>query len=288
MGSITLKDIISKTPPLVSPNDVLAKARKMMIRHGVRTVVVEEEGKPIGILTANRIRDILFDREMTTRPLDNLVVSDFMEMEFHVLSLNDNIIDAAKAIVNTKAAAVVVETDGGVYGIVDAYDLMGPYSRLSGSDTTVGEVYHEDPPIVSPSHSIYHVMNKMIRKGYDAAIVIDRVKRPIGVITSSDLATIPPTIYQRVSHRVIKDTERRSVYIKYSMPVAEDIMSTPVFVTKPDDLLIDAALRMYVENIGILPVVDKENILKGIVTKYDVLNDLIRWVGLEGKRDSGL
>jgi|Deesub1362B_J571_1020462.scaffolds.fasta_scaffold00003_481 CBS domain-containing protein len=277
LASISLRDIISKTPPIISPNDVIAKARRLMIRHGVKTVVIVKDDKPIGILTVNRIRNILFDKELKTRPLDNLMVSDFMETEFQSLSLHENLITAAEALLTYRSPAVVVEPDGSVYGIVDAYDLLGPYSRLSKSDTVVSDVYYKDPPVASPSHSIYNVMDKMLKTGYEAVVIIDKMKRPIGIITSTDLATIPPVIYQRTSHRIIRDSERRSIYIKYSMPVAEDVMSSPVFVANMDDLLIDAALRMYVESIGTLPVVDDANRLVGIITKYDILKDLVRW-----------
>jgi CBS domain-containing membrane protein len=61
----------------------------------------------------------------------------------------------------------------------------------------------------------------------------------------------------------------------------ETIMRGPVFTANLDDTIADAASRMVVNGIHSLPVIDENNHLLGIVTTTDIMQGLLRGIGLK-------
>ena len=60
----------------------------------------------------------------------------------------------------------------------------------------------------------------------------------------------------------------------------ETIMRRPVFTANLEDTIADAASRMVVNGIHSLPVIDENNHLLGIVTTTDIMQGLLRGIGL--------
>ena len=277
LKEVKVGDILyEKAPPLVRETDTLAHARNVGIRTRRKTiVVVDEDGRPIGIIDMRDIGRKILDKPNYARPLDRLLVKDFMDREILTVSEGDYVVDTAKRILENRKEVIVLGEDDQVYGVIEAEDLLGPYSRLSRSETLVRDVYIREPPTASPLHSIKYAYELMEEKDLDAVIVVDQVRRPVGIVTYSDIIYLPITSISRGS-RYVKDSTRRVVFVKYSLPVLEDIMSSPVFVASPDELLVDVAGRMYFERIGHLPVIDEENTIIGLIDKYIILEDMVR------------
>ncbi len=271
-----IKDILyEKEPPLVNLKDSLAHARNIGIRYKRKTIIVaDDREKPVGILSLHEIGEILMNKPFYATPIDRLVVSNFMKKELYTALEEDFLVDVARKILDKKMEIVIVDKEGVVVGLLEAEDLIGPYSRLSESEGIIDEVYRRDPPIAYSLHSIGYAYDIMKEKDADAVIVIDQLKRPVGIITYSDIAYLPFNYFLKKS-KYIK-SRNRVLYVKYSLPVLEDIMSSPVYVTYPYEKLINAARQMYLQRIGHLPVVDENNRVIGIIDKYVILDDILR------------
>lgn len=61
----------------------------------------------------------------------------------------------------------------------------------------------------------------------------------------------------------------------------KDIMKKDVFSVNPEALIEDAALIMYTNDIGSLPVIKKDKTLVGIVTQTDIFKALITLLGVD-------
>ncbi|MGX7013208.1 CBS and ACT domain-containing protein [Vagococcus silagei] len=61
--------------------------------------------------------------------------------------------------------------------------------------------------------------------------------------------------------------------------VAADIMVTDVITIGPEELLEDAILTMRQENVAVLPVVDKQSNLLGIITNNDIFDAFLDMTG---------
>lgn len=99
-------------------------------------------------------------------------------------------------------------------------------------------------------------------------------KKLVGLITEKLLAEVSPS----------KATSLSVYEINYllSKTKVSDVMIKKVFSVSSDALLEEAALIMYNENIGILPVVDDGN-LCGIITRLDIFKAFIEIMGVKDK-----
>lgn len=107
---------------------------------------------------------------------------------------------------------------------------------------------------VSPDENAFDIAEKI--SGFKFAIVTDK-KKPVGIITPRDLV-------DRVLTKK-KDPEKT---------LAKDIMTSPVMTASLDDDVKDVSKIMLKNNYLSIPLVDKNEELKGIITLYDVLAKL--------------
>jgi CIC family chloride channel protein len=119
--------------------------------------------------------------------------------------------------------------------------------NASVRDAMSGDVMH-----VSPSDSIQTIRNLIAKYAHIGYPVLDD-SRLVGIVTSKDFEHVPP--------------ENREGM------VVEQIMSTSLIVTYPDESLEDALRKLVLNDIGRLPVVDRgdPSEIVGILTKSDII-----------------
>ncbi len=272
---------MTKPAITVSAGDTLLKARNLMIKKGVSGLVVVDDGdRPMGIIDDTQIGLAIIGEE-TEMPLDLLYVGNFIRMEVTEAPIEMPVIEAAKTMRDLGISRLpIVNGIGRLAGVVTTQDVMGVYGRSSRITTRVEDVMDGEPSTVSPYNSIFYVINKMEASTSKRVIVVNVQKRPIGIITPIDIAAIWPRVHLKKRRRMLPRGVK-GIYMKYAMPIAEDVMSSPVFAARRGELLINLAMRMYVEGIGAAPVIDEEGKLVGIVTRREILDDLARTESVE-------
>lgn len=123
--------------------------------------------------------------------------------------------------------------------------------------TKVSDIMHsgEELPVVFGETALINVISEISDKKLGSAIVIDKNKKMIGIITSGDL------------RRMLE--QKGDIYTA----IAKDIMNNNPVTISPNKLAIDALMIMR-ENgikISLLPVVDEEKNIIGIVSINDIL-----------------
>ena len=105
---------------------------------------------------------------------------------------------------------------------------------------------------VHPPNSVQTVLNLIYKYGHIGYPVLDD-DRLVGIVTFKDAERVPPE-------------DREGVLVR-------EIMTTPPIVTYPDESLEDALRKLVLNDIGRLPVVERDDELKilGILTKYDII-----------------
>ena len=105
---------------------------------------------------------------------------------------------------------------------------------------------------VHPSNSVQTVLNLIYKYGHIGYPVLDD-DRLVGIVTFKDAERVPPE-------------DREGVLVG-------EIMTTPPIVTYPDESLEDALRKLVLNDIGRLPVVDRDDPskIRGILTKYDII-----------------
>ena len=94
-----------------------------------------------------------------------------------------------KMLANRRAAVVIVDGEGRLIGIFTERDVL---TRVVGQGrdvhrTTLGEVMTPDPEALSPQDRICFAVNRMNNAGYRTVPLVDAERRPIGIVTVSDV-----------------------------------------------------------------------------------------------------
>ena len=94
-----------------------------------------------------------------------------------------------KMLANRRAAVVIVDAEGRLIGIFTERDVL---TRVVGQGrdvqrTTLAEVMTPDPEALSPQDRICYAVNRMNNAGYRTVPLVDAERRPIGIVTVSDV-----------------------------------------------------------------------------------------------------
>jgi CBS domain-containing protein len=94
-----------------------------------------------------------------------------------------------KMLANRRAAVVIVDGEGRLIGIFTERDVL---TRVVGQGrdvhrTTLGEVMTPEPEALSPQDRICFAVNRMNNAGYRTVPLVDAERRPIGIVTVSDV-----------------------------------------------------------------------------------------------------
>lgn len=115
-----IRDVMTKNPVCISADQPVFEAAKKMMEANVGDIIVEENGKPRGILTD---RDIVVRAVAEHRDPDSTKIGEICSKDI-VSVKSDDAIDRAVELMRDKAIRRVPVIDGGkVVGIVSLGDL---------------------------------------------------------------------------------------------------------------------------------------------------------------------
>ena len=276
------QDVMTAPVFFVSPNETIAYARNLMVKHKISRLLVMEEGKLVGILTKKDIAYNMRQGEPTwrRRPIDQIPVGAFTTINPVVVAPDIGTTVIAKIFVEKDISSVPVVNEGHVIGIVTKSDLMT--SRLlKHMGGTVRDVM-EDVLIVNRYHSLDHVIDLMNERN-DKLIVANNDGTIAGIITETNLAFLELGAQKPGSEqkdvKFLRKEECAGVklyrYVVKVSTIAEDVMSSPVITTEPDVPLADAVAEMEKQHINSLVVVKNASIV-GIIKRDDIIKEVAK------------
>jgi CBS domain-containing protein len=275
------RDVMTTPVFFVSPNETIAYARNLMVKHKISRLLVMEEGCLVGILTKKDIAYNIRHGEATwkRRPIDQISVSVFASGNPVAVAPETETKTIAKIFVTNDISSVPVVEEGKVVGIVTKSDLMTS-SFLKHTGGTVRDVM-EDVLIVNRYHSLDHIIDLMNERN-DKLVVVNNDGTIAGIITETNLAFLEPGTRPGSRQKDVKflrkDEPGGSKSYRYVVKVstiAEDVMTSPVITTGPDLPLADAVAEMEKHHINSLVVVENGSIV-GIVKRDDIIREVAK------------
>jgi CBS domain-containing protein len=279
-----IKEIMSSPVFVVSPDENVARARNLMLRHKIGKLVIIEDNKPIGIVTKKDISRRLDQAEpqWRRRPIDLIPIRKVMTESLITIFPDATPAELAELMSENKISGLpVVNNKNEVIGIVTKWDLIRYFSELD-IDLKVKDLNIEPALTVHRHHTISHILYELDANSTDRAVVLEDNEKPVGIITSSNLAfTEMKNKTGGLPQKEIKMTRKESYagrkgyrYVQDVPLVAEDIMSSPLMSVNSDDMATDAARIMVKERInglpvfgnGIMGILTGDNIVKAILT----------------------
>jgi CBS domain-containing protein len=278
-----IKDIMSSPVYVVTPDETVARARNLMLRHKIGRLVIIENNKPIGIVTKKDISRRLNQAEpqWRRRPIDHIPVRKVMTESLITIFPDATPRQLAELMSENNIGGLpVVNNKDEVIGIVTKWDLIRYFSELD-IDLKVKDLKIEPALTVHRHHTISHILHELDVNSMDRAVVLEDNDMPVGIITSSNLTfTEMKNKTGGLPQKEIKMTRKESAagkkqyrYVNEVPLVAEDIMSCPLVTVKSDDPATYAAGIMVGEKINGLPVMG--NGIMGILTGDNIVRAIM-------------
>ncbi|MFZ3169568.1 MAG: CBS domain-containing protein [Candidatus Methanoperedens sp.] len=278
-----IKDIMSVPVFVVSPDENVARARNLMLRHKIGRLVIVENNKPIGMVTKKDIVKRLNQAEpqWRRRPIDDIPVRKVMTESLITIFPDATPRQLAELMTENNIGGLpVVNNKDEVIGIATKWDLIRYFSKLD-LDMKVKDLQIDPALTVHRHHTISHIIHELQANSADRAIVLEDNDMPVGIITNSNLTfTEMRDKTGGLPQKEIKMTRKESAagrkqnrYISEVPLVAEDIMSSPIINVNYEDLATYAAGLMVKERINGLSVLG--NGVKGILTGENIIKTIL-------------
>lgn len=274
----TSLDQVIKNSITVPQDMTLLEAREILLRHKVgRLPVLDSNKKLVGIITEKDFVRAIY--KISGRSIDKVLVKDVMSKNLITVKRTDTVHDCARLMHNHKISSILVLDKGNLAGIVTKTDLASIFLTRSVSPLKVSEIMTTKVITVMPADSLLLVESLLVKHRL-SRIVVERNKRPVGIITNRDFlpAKMPKWIREFADPKEVEDYrlnprpgEFRMNQLSYILSFrAEDIMTTNPVTVDADECVSAAVLLMIRNGISGLPVVRK-SLLCGILTKSDVV-----------------
>ncbi|ADT83062.1 CBS domain-containing protein [Thermococcus barophilus] len=212
--------LVKRDVPVVKPTDDLKKAVRLMLDYDYRRViVVNDDGKVVGILT---VGDIIRRYLAKNEKYRNVEIEPYYQRNVSVVWKGTPLKAALKALLLCNAMAIpVIDDDGNLVGIVDETDLLkdsevvrvmkssalavsseeewilesNPIllfekAELQLPKKPVEDIMTKNPIIATPHMSVYDVANKMAKYKIEQLPVIKGEGDLVGLIRDMDLIKV--------------------------------------------------------------------------------------------------
>jgi CBS domain-containing protein len=257
-----------------SPNSTFLNVQQLMVDNNIgRVVVVDENNKPVGIITQKGMIAFLV-ADKSRRGIEEIKVEEVMTKKLITAKRKTPIAKIAETMTKKDISSVtIVDGKGKLEGIVTKTGVTAWYGALRGA-YKVQEFMTAKPVTVKPSQSVFLVASLMAEHAISRVVVVaDKENKPAGIITEADMTMMsrllkPAKVLKKDKPLVVKGAIAlpKNVHLL----TAGDIMtSDPVTVSKSANLA-DAAEIMTKRKISGLPVTDKGKLV-GIITKSDII-----------------
>lgn len=278
-----IKEIMSSPVYVVSPDETVARARNLMLRHKIGRLVLIENNKPIGIVTKKDISRRLDQAEpqWRRRPIDHIPIRQVMTESLITIYPDATPRQLAELMVENNIGGLpVVNNKSEVIGIITKWDMIRYFSELP-LELKVKDMKIEPAITVHRHHTISHILYELDANLSDRVVVLEDNDKPVGIITSSNLSfTEMKGKTGGLPQKEIKMTRKESYagnkqnrYIMEVPLVAEDIMSSPLISVNIEDKATSAAGIMVKEKINGVPVIG--NGVMGILTGENIVKTIL-------------
>ena len=276
-----IEDVMNEEVILAEENEQVSHARNLMLKHGYsRILVVDQEGKPVGILTEKDLTRKMRSNgpKWKRRTIDKISIRRVMTPNPVTITPFREIREAVELMIKNDISSIPVADGDEVVGIITKSELMDFYRQKYTGKWKVSDLMTSEVVTVNENHSIGHVISIMEDQKIGKVIVM-RDNEPVGIITSANISFAnvedPETgvsVEKIAFLRKIDGQEKRNVR-EVSMVTAGDIMTNHLIKIEQEKDAASAADIMNQKEVSGLPVVDG-NELVGIITKTDIIRGI--------------
>jgi len=256
---LQVKDIMTK-PVTVDKSERLTTALDLMEKHGLRRLLVTNNGRLGGIVTMRQIMRVLGTRRSLGLPASSLHVASATLDAFIQVLPDMDVEDGARLL--QKTSVLVVVKDDKILGWVRPREILAAM-KMSGTARDAMRI----PLSVGSKDRLIHARRMMLDRDVGRLPVIDDGKLS-GIVTEHDVAKALKAFRDLVSSRQ-QDARIKNLLVA-------DVMTQDVQYIEPDTPLDKAREIILSEDRGGLPVLNQEGDLVGMITRRSLIDYLVR------------
>ena len=266
--------IMTKKVITCSPAAALLQVQQLMVNNSIsRIVVVDENNKPVGIITQKDMINFLV-ADKSKRGIEEIKTEEAMTKKLITAKRKTSIPKIAETMRKKGISSVIIIDDKDkLEGIVTKTDITAWYSTTK-STFKVQDFMTAKTVTVKPSQSVFLVASLMAEHAISRVVVVaDKENKPAGIITMADM-----TLMSRLLKPAQVLKEGKPVVVKGAIALPKDVyLLTASDIMTPDPItvrksanLTDVAQLMTKHKISGLPVTDRGKLV-GIITKSDII-----------------
>jgi len=252
LKTIELKvaDYMTPNPVTIGPKFAFPDAISLMAEKGIGNLIVKEGRNIRGLFTEREILQyIAYDKKIPDISMKDVVVRPFTS-----ISLDVNLIDAAKIMISEKARLLIFDKKH-LVGIITASDMVRGFRR-TGGNPPLDDVMSKKIYKVSYNDTIMEAC-KLMHKKRIGSVIVEKNRTPFGIFTERDLLV----------NVLNNEIDLKGKVGGYS--------SSPLITTKVGIAGGDAAKMLAAKKIKRL-VLTKDGKIAAIVTARDIV-DAFQW-----------
>jgi CBS domain-containing protein len=249
-----LSQIYSPNIITISTQTSVAEAMRTMQQKKISCILVEDEKRPVGIITERSI--VRFAAKAST-DFNQWKLIDIMGSPVFTAPPDTDIFSAYNQLTSKKIRhLVVVDNEGMSLGVVTLTDII----EYLGHDyfvelKTVDQIMSKILSTISKDASVYEALIQLADISASCLIVAEG-RRPVGIVTERDMTRL---LFDGHDLHKLK---------------VEKVMSTPVYTTLRHIPVLDAARIMKENSVRRVVVVDQNDSIVGLITQTDIVKEL--------------
>ncbi len=254
-----VSQIMSSPVVTLDKDQPLANAIDLMQRNEISRLVALQAGKIVGMITEKDIAREMGSSTAYRLSPERIHVSNVMTL---------NPITVAPEVMVKRAAEIMLDHDISGLPVVEGEHLAGIVTKLDFAkvcseyeDVYVGQVMQASPTTVSLGDRVVHARRLLLDEDLIGLPVMEGGKL-VGVVTVRDVAMKLAAFQGAVSNQH-KSERIRNLLV-------EDIMTQPATTTRTDARLPEVSRLMLERRFSILPVLNLEGELVGLLTKTEL------------------
>jgi len=305
--SLLVRDIMTANPARVTPSTTADDVMRLLLSAEFNGVpVVDEEDRPIGIITQGDLikrgamplrlglmrHMVNKDENKVMKTMAGRTAGEIMTTPVVNISGEQRVTEAVDMMLSHSLKRMpVIGADGRIVGMLSRFDIFRTvtkdiekwevartYQISVNPSAPVQTVMRKDTHSVSVDTTLEEIVRTIDSNDIQRLVVVDAAGRLLGMISDHDLlilfsehtAGLWDTIASKLTFTEMGRRHRQALD-QASRQTAGELMKTEL-VTIDENTSIDDAIRIMTEkSIKRLPVVDKERIFKGMISRDSLL-----------------
>jgi CBS domain-containing protein len=315
---LCVRDVMTHGPLTVAPDTSVARVIEILIDKDYTALpVVDAQGRVLGMVgdtdlleTGDVSLTLSIPRAAGGAVVEHMLaqlrqggrkVAEVMKAPAVSVAATASIADAAHLMVERKLKRLaVIDEDGRLVGVVSRLDLLKTMASVhlpqraepapARAAHTVGDVMSRDVAVATMDTPLDELIDLVVGSGAKRVVVVDGDRRPLGVVTDTDLvqrldpeyrASVVEVFRAKIPLETIGGEARRHLQ-KTRGSRAGDLMTRPAVTLRQDTPFADALVLSAERHVKRFPVVDGDGRLVGIVGRMELLAGFLRGAGATG------